>query len=156
MNNYSIAFVFCLFLLIGPSATSATETQIDWTRQADQLRGRNGQSFSYYCSAGGQASGRLWGTGLYTDDSSICTAAVHAGLITLDSGGNVTIEIRSGATSYQGSRKNGLSSNSYGSWHGSFAFVSGGAPAKSGPAKKGSDSLAVKGTSSNCKLGNPG
>lgn len=103
--------------------TAAGGTAIDWGKQADSLRGRNGERFTFTCPANGRAGGRLWGTDIYTDDSSICTAAVHAGLITYDSGGTVTIEIRPGQQSYQGSSRNGAASAGYGFWHGSFVFV---------------------------------
>jgi hypothetical protein len=95
----------------------------DWTTQADPHRGRNGARVTLSCPAGGAISSRLWGTDLYTDDSSICTAAVHAGRITTTRGGTVTIEIRPGAAAYKGSTRNGATSNDYGQWSGSFAFV---------------------------------
>ena len=95
----------------------------DWSAQANQFRGQNGARYTYYCPPNGTLSSRLWGTDLYTDDSSVCTAAVHAGLINTTSGGTVTIEIRAGADSYQGSTRYGVTSTSYGSWYGSFVFV---------------------------------
>ncbi len=96
---------------------------IDWNKQADPLRGRNGTRFTYQCKPGGPVSGRLWGTDVYTDDSSICSAAAHAGLITVSAGGRVTIEIRPGQSSYKPSIRNGVTSLSYGGWSGSFVFV---------------------------------
>ena len=74
------------------------------------------------CPANG-SPGSIWGTDVYTDDSPICTAAVHAGLITVRSGGTVTLEIRPGQSSYTGSLRNGVNSQSWGSWHGSYVFV---------------------------------
>lgn len=97
--------------------------QIDWTTQADNLRGRNDEQFSFLCPAGGTISSRLWGTDVYTDDSSICTAAVHAGLITPQNGGVVRIAIRPGASSYKGSTQNNVTSRAFGEWRGSFVFV---------------------------------
>jgi hypothetical protein len=91
--------------------------------QADSYRGQNGQRFTIAFPAGGTVSGRLWGTDLYTDDSSIATAAVHAGLISVQNGGTVTIEIRQGAPSYQGSNRNGVTSRDWGPFSGSFVFV---------------------------------
>lgn len=114
--------VACLTVCLTAPLAFAQE-EISWTTQADSLRGRNGQRVQYYCPPGGGYSGRLWGSDLYTDDSSICLAAVHAGLITPDSGGEVTIEIRPGAGSYRGSSRHGVTSNQYGGWHGSFRFV---------------------------------
>ncbi|WP_442942330.1 LCCL domain-containing protein [Nostoc sp.] len=62
-------------------------------------------------------------TTVYTDDSSICNAAVHAGLITTRNGGQVRIRICPGAVSYYGTTRNGVNSRNYGSWGGSFIFV---------------------------------
>jgi hypothetical protein len=94
-----------------------------WTTQADTYRGQNGQRFTISFPAGGIVSDRLWGTDLYTDDSSVATAAVHAGLISVQNGGTVTIEIRSGATAYTGSNRNGVASKDWGPFSGSFVFV---------------------------------
>jgi hypothetical protein len=52
-------------------------------------------------------------------------AAVHAGLITFDQGGNVTIEVRPGQDSYVGGYRNGVTSSSYPSWGLSYVFVDG-------------------------------
>jgi hypothetical protein len=96
---------------------------INWTTQADYLRGRNNEQFSFLCPPNGTISGRLWGTDFYTDDSSICTAAVHAGLILPQKGGVVRIAIRPGASSYKATTRNNVTSKSYGEWPGSFIFV---------------------------------
>lgn len=93
-----------------------------WNATAAAFRGRNGARFVYTCPSYGVASG-VWGTDTYTDDSSVCTAAVHAGRITLAGGGQVTIEIRPGQQSYQGSTRNGITSISYGAWSGSYVIV---------------------------------
>lgn len=111
------------FIVVGSRTSTTQSQQINWGTEATSLRGRIGQRFTFTCHAGGVIAGRIWGTDLYTDDSSICTAAVHAGLISPGSGGTVTIEIRSGASSYQASTRNGVASRSYGSWVGSFVFV---------------------------------
>ena len=74
---------------------------------------------------GSGAFANVWGTDVYTDDSSICTAAVHAGLITAVGGGVITIEIRPGQAGYSGSARNGVSTGGYGAWHGSYVFVPG-------------------------------
>jgi hypothetical protein len=92
-----------------------------WDRTAGPYRSRIGEQIEIDCDPGGGA-GEVWGTNLYTDDSSICTAAVHQGLITFDDGGTVTIEIAEGADEYVGSEANGVTSMSYGSWGGSFEF----------------------------------
>lgn len=96
-----------------------------WDANATALRGHNGGRFTFICPSGG-APGSVWGTDVYTDDSGVCTAAVHAGLITLRNGGTVTIEIRPGTSAYAGSVRNGITSGSWGGWSGSYVFVRGG------------------------------
>ena len=73
------------------------------------------------CPPDGEAA-RVWGTDVYTDDSSLCTAAVHAGLITVDDGGAILVELAPGEESYEGSTANGITTESYGPWSGSFVF----------------------------------
>jgi len=95
---------------------------VQWTTIATEWRGRNGERFTLELPPGG-TEGTIWGTGIYTDDSIIGTAAVHAGLITFAQGGTVTIEIRPGQNAYAGSMQHGITSNSYDDWEGSFVFV---------------------------------
>lgn len=92
-----------------------------WDTDASNHRGQVGRRFTYQCPAGGSARA-VWGTGVYSDDSSVCTAAVHAGAIGFD-GGRVVIEIRPGQSSYAASERNGVSSDEWGAWDGSFAVV---------------------------------
>jgi len=103
-----------------------------WSANAIKYRGRNGQHFAFACPAGGPPfavggdnfSG-VYGTDIYTDDSSVCLAAVHAGLIFLKAGGEVTIEIRPRADSYIGSTRNGITTIDYGTCEcGSYVFAS--------------------------------
>ena len=94
-----------------------------WTADAAAFRGKNGSRYVYTCPSYGVADS-IWGTDIYTDDSSVCTAAVHSGLITLAGGGTVTIEIRPGEASYAGSTRNGITSSSYPAWSGSYVIVS--------------------------------
>jgi len=71
----------------------------------------------------GANDGYVWGSGTYTDDSSIGTAAVHAGLLKVGEVGFVTILIDKGRESYTGSTVNGVPSRDYRSWPRSFVFV---------------------------------
>ncbi len=102
---------------------------VDWNTTAQDHRQQIGQRFTYACPPGGSAGRGPWGTDIYTDDSSVCTAAVHAGLLTFAAGGTVTIEMRPNAGSYTGTSRYGVTSSSYGSWDNAFVFVgAGGAP----------------------------
>ena len=95
---------------------------LSWDSNATAFRGQNGTNVAYSCPAGGTI-GSVYGTGVYTDDSSVCSAAVHAGRITPASGGKVTIKILPGRASYLGSTSRGVTSNSYDAWGGSYSFV---------------------------------
>lgn len=101
---------------------SVSDSDADaWAATAGAHRGADGERFDYDCPAGGEVH-RIWGTEVYTDDSSVCTAAVHMGLIDLDRGGRVEIEIAPGRDNYVGMLGNGVSSMIWGSWDGSFVF----------------------------------
>ena len=84
--------------------------------------GNIGSRYRYICPSGG-AQATVWGVNVYTEDSSVCTAAVQVGVITAAAGGNVTIEIRAGQTAYVGFAHNGVTSRSYGQWPGSFVLA---------------------------------
>jgi hypothetical protein len=95
---------------------------IAWTDDAVAYRGKNYSRYTFTLPAGGTADS-VWGTDVYTDDSSIGTAAVHAGVITLAAGGSVTIRILPGQSSYAGSTANGVTSGDWDAYEGSFEFV---------------------------------
>lgn len=94
-----------------------------WGLNATAYRGQNGLRLRVDCPSDGTIYS-VWGTDTYTDDSSICTAAVHKGLITLAAGGTVVIQIAPGLQEYTGTEANGIVSTSYGPWDGSYTFVS--------------------------------
>jgi hypothetical protein len=100
--------------------------EVDWrTSPLDlNLRGYNGDRFSFRCLPGKPQAGQVIGSGPYTDGSSICAAAVHAGVIRAASGGLVTIEVRPGQTHYVGSVSHYVQSESYEPfWSGSFLVI---------------------------------
>jgi hypothetical protein len=84
---------------------------------AESLRG-TGQSLACTCTAAKSSDGNVWGIGPYTDDSRICRAAVHAGIISA-SGGTIEIQAEKGQSSYEGSSRNGVTTSTYGAWPGS-------------------------------------
>lgn len=102
-------------------ATRPQAPTISWSANAISYRGQVGTRLQFRCPAGGIPGG-VWGTDLYTDDSSICTAAVHAGRITLESGGVVTLIIQAGSPQYIGTNRNGIITGDYGSWPGSYSL----------------------------------
>lgn len=79
------------------------------------------------CSCPAQASdpnhsGGVWGTDVYTADSYICKAARHAGALG-PGGGQVTLQMLPGQSSYRGSARNGETTRAYGRYGGSYRFV---------------------------------
>jgi hypothetical protein len=99
-----------------------TEIAAEWSLNAVEFRDRIGDRIAYTCPAGGPV-GALWGTDPYTDDSSVCTAGVHAGVITVEDGGRVVIEIGEGLESYDAGEANGVSAAEWPDWPGSFSVV---------------------------------
>jgi hypothetical protein len=80
-----------------------------------------GDTLTCACSAEATAIGSIWGTGIYTDDSAICKAALHAGVIGAE-GGLVTVARAPGEKAYTASVSNGVESLNYGNWQGSLVF----------------------------------
>lgn len=103
-----------------PAPAPSTAAPGAWSATASGL-GNPGDRFSFDCPPGG-TPGTVWGDGAYTADSSVCTAAVHAGEITIANGGRVTVEILPGRSSYSGSTRNGVTTRSYGSWSKTYVF----------------------------------
>lgn len=69
----------------------------------------------------GTMNGATWGTGIYTDNSDIFTAAVHAGLVKVGEAKVVILTTLPGQSSYVGSVQNGVESTSYDAWEGKEA-----------------------------------
>src|SRR5690242_3399867 len=95
-----------------PLRPNAAATAIDvQTSPLDlDLRGMNGARYAFHCPPGNPTASHVVGSGPYTDNSSICAAAVHAGAIDAQAGGDVTIEIRPGETHYAASERNHIRS----------------------------------------------
>ncbi len=121
-GTFGGSFVF-VAKKINPAVEVQTAINGTWTTQADDYKNKIGQRYTFYFPPGGTISNRVWGTDVYTYDCSIASAAVHAGLISAQNGGTVTIEVRSGQSSYTGTTRNGVASKDYGAFGGSFVFV---------------------------------
>lgn len=117
-----LLFLLILVALAAQSAPASAADASGWNVNATAWRGQNGVQHTVDCPKYG-GIGNVWGTDVYTDDSSVCTAAVHAGLITLAGGGTVTVENRPDAGSYTGSKRNRVTTGSYPAYVGSFILV---------------------------------
>lgn len=110
----------CMLEGVCPPVANASATPIGWRDSAELILGTVGERFPVECPAyDGGPFPQIWGTDVYTADSSICVAAVHAGLITLQ-GGAFAIEILAGQEAYPGSARNGVLSNTWRSYPRSF------------------------------------
>jgi actin-like ATPase involved in cell morphogenesis len=104
-----------------PEPPDAVASDVTWSTNARDWDGQDGTRIQFDCPADG-SPGSVWGTDLYTSDSSVCTAAVHAEKITLAEGGTVVIVMRPGESSYTGSERNGISTGGWESYDSSFEF----------------------------------
>ncbi len=108
-------------LTVAPSATSVVVAPYNLTG----YRNRVGQSFQFTVT--GASFGAVWGTDVYTDDSFIGTAAVHAGVLRVGETKTVTVVILAGQASYPATTRNGIASASWPAWGGSYSFAGAGA-----------------------------
>jgi hypothetical protein len=118
-GSYQRSFVFKTPTMEEVVREADAETPVMWNTSAIMVSGDNGKTYKFKCPASGRESS-VWGTDIYTIDSSICNAAVHAGKLTLESGGSVTIELRPGESAYKGSTRNGIKTSDYGTYGRSF------------------------------------
>lgn len=95
---------------------------ISWKTTASELGNGVGQRFQVVCPPYG-AQNPVWGSGPYTSDSSICTAAAHAGVIAMTDGGAVTVTLREGRDSFAGSTQNGLTTSGWDSYPSTFSVA---------------------------------
>lgn len=84
-------------------------------------RGQQGTILTFEVT--GDAAGSVWGNEVYTDDSQLSAAVVHAGVLQPGETGLVQVEILPGQESYEGAEQNGVTSGTYGSWDGSFRVL---------------------------------
>lgn len=117
-TRFSAAIACAALTLAGTAAAK----DVTWSTTASEVQHKVGKAFTWNCPPGGSASGTIYGTDLYTTDSPVCVAAVHAGKIDFDKGGPVTFQIRAGAPSYAASTKAGIASQAWGAYGSSFAF----------------------------------
>lgn len=73
--------------------------------------------------AGRVGGGAVWGTDVYTLDSPLATAAVHAGVLKAGQTGVVRIKLLGPTPAFQGSTRNGITSSDWGPYNGAYQFV---------------------------------
>ncbi len=89
---------------------------------ASNLARETGRRATFICPALSAPSAEIWGTDIYADDSSICTAAIHAGVLPMGQAGVVTIVMGGPTGSFSGSPRNGVKSQDYANHDFSYTF----------------------------------
>jgi hypothetical protein len=84
------------------------------------LANQVGKTFRFEVT--GSTNGSVWGTGVYTADSSLATAAVHAGVLRPGETKVIRVRIVAGRSRYIGSTRNGVSSGSWASYPGAYTI----------------------------------
>lgn len=93
--------------------------QVHCELRGQELRGETGAVHTLYCPLG-CAEAIVWGTDIYADDSSVCAAAIHAGVITDAAGGLIQVRIGGARDAFEGSEAHGVTSASWTAWPRSF------------------------------------
>ncbi len=120
-----LALLAAAFMLtqISPALAQEAASLLGCSDNAVGIELEAGESMLMSCPADCGSRG-VWGTDVYTDDSTICTAARHAGVID-SSGGEFRLLMLEGQDSYDGSDRNGVVTANWTSpWPRSIAFES--------------------------------
>jgi hypothetical protein len=91
-----------------PGAMTSYQTQV-------------GKSFLFTIT--GRTESPIWGTDIYTSDSEVACAAVHAGKVRPGQTKVVKVTVVTPPAGFQGSTRNGLTSHNYGSFPGAYRFA---------------------------------
>lgn len=118
----SLALILAVLLgLARPASAAPNIPTLTWSDRAIAYENRVGEDVTLYCPPSGTPS-PTWGTDRYSSNSSVCSAAVHAGLITLEEGGAIAIRILPG-DAVTGSDRNEISTSSRAATAASFTFT---------------------------------
>jgi hypothetical protein len=79
-----------------------------------------------FAVTGMAAGGSVWGTDVYTTDSRLAMAAVHAGVIKIGETGVVRVKVIPSLPAFAGSSRHGITTSPYGPYRAAYQFVKGG------------------------------
>jgi hypothetical protein len=95
--------------------------QLTCGQNAQTLAGEPGRTYLVNCPSNCTSS-TIWGAGVYSDDSAVCTAAIHAGVLST-AGGRTVMTIAPGQASYPATTSNGVTSSYWGNCGRSFTVT---------------------------------
>lgn len=104
-----------------PPSNTPQAKEIEWTTTALAYQTEVFARETFVCPPNGSES-TVFGSDIYASNSSICTAAVHAGKINFEKGGKVTIIFSPGLSSYITSTRNNITTYMFGDEYSSFVF----------------------------------
>jgi hypothetical protein len=85
------------------------------------LNDKIGQTFIFKVT--GNNTGTVWGSGIYTSDSDLGTAAVHAGVLKVGQAGVVKVMMMAPPAAFDGTTQNGITTSPYGQFPGAFQII---------------------------------
>lgn len=112
-GNVPIKGVICSSNAEGKNEDGWVKADCDThARGNSDFDGETNTNFKVICPAGclNAGTGKVIGDEVYTDDSSICKAAIHASQIAPETGGKIEVVIETGRDSYESSELNGIRS----------------------------------------------
>jgi hypothetical protein len=124
--NYEEPEVVAVDALPDPGTMMAFQGQVGKTL-AFQVTGRNSGVAPQLPGAAAGAvvvGGSLWGTDVYTLDSTLALAAVHTGILKPGQTGIVKVKVLGPQGAFTGSDRNGVQSMAYGFFNGAYQFDS--------------------------------
>ena len=103
------------------AAAAATGNPMSAPPTLTGVQANSGQTLVFRVT--GTTEGPVWGSDVYTDDSSIGAAAVHAGLLQPGETGTVMVTVQDGFPAYTATSRNGINSSPYGEWTRSYTMI---------------------------------
>lgn len=91
------------------------------------LQGQRGRNGVFYVRTTAQTGGSVYGTNIYTDDSTLATVVIHAGILSAGQTGIVAVSMLAGQPAYTSTTRNGITSFAYGAFAGSYSVSAVGA-----------------------------
>jgi hypothetical protein len=86
-----------------------------------KFQGEVGKVFAFRVT--GAVGGTVWGSDVYTSDSPLATAAVHAGVLAVGQTGTVKVRVVPPPPSFTGTTRNGVTTSNYGPYQGAYQIV---------------------------------
>jgi hypothetical protein len=117
-------------LLLLTSAPALAQGSLGLTplQGVDGFKDDVGRRLTFVCPGSNGANANVYGTDVYTANSAVCAAAIHAGVLEAERAGIVTIVMGSGADAFEATERNGVRTREYGRWDRSYEFVQDDAP----------------------------